>query len=446
MLETRSKLVNFSLFFTIAYRNIVQARRRSLLLGSAIAFVTFVHIGLQSVSNGYMQGMVNGATAIAAGHVNVVGLYKYRPSAMFPVLNQSQSIMDVIDDYPEVKWVSGRVAMGGKLVGHRSSTFMMLQGIEMAKEVRLQKALRLIDSLDGETDLTALLKGSGLLLAQSQAEELELSVGDFVNFDAGTLFGSNVVTLQVVGIYQDIGLMTRMFAFTTNDVVRNVLQVGDDIGGRILIYLDDREKAADFMRRLRDDLASRGFQFTEYQPSSLIMRWDDLERGDWTGQRLDMTTWRDNMSEVRMVIRAIDGISAILLVVLSVIVVIGIFNTIWISARERANEIGCIRAIGMSSRQVLGIFMLEALLIGLFGAAAGGILGYSVVQLITLIEIPINNEAMRLILFANTVNLAISWLDIVLAVLGFALVTGLAAFLPSLSAARIQPIQAINKV
>ena len=121
-------------------------------------------------------------------------------------------------------------------------------------------------------------------------------------------------------------------------------------------------------------------------------------------------------------------------------------NTIWISARERTNEIGCIRAIGMASRSVMILFMLEAMMLGFIGALAGGIAGYIAVNFISALEIPIQNEAMRIVLFANKVNLKIDLIEIIMAVGAFSLLTSLAALLPSIKAAHIQPIQAINHI
>ena len=55
-----------------------------------------------------------------------------------------------------------------------------------------------------------------------------------------------------------------------------------------------------------------------------------------------------------------------LIVILIAIVVIGIMNTMWIAIRERTREIGTLRAIGMQRREVLWMFLLESLMLGLF--------------------------------------------------------------------------------
>ncbi len=56
---------------------------------------------------------------------------------------------------------------------------------------------------------------------------------------------------------------------------------------------------------------------------------------------------------------------------------IGILNIMIVSLMERTREIGILKALGMKSRTVLGIFLTEALVVGLVGAVLGVVTGYS---------------------------------------------------------------------
>ncbi len=56
---------------------------------------------------------------------------------------------------------------------------------------------------------------------------------------------------------------------------------------------------------------------------------------------------------------------------------IGIMNIMIVSLMERTREIGILKALGMKSRTVLGIFLTEALVVGLVGAVFGVVTGYS---------------------------------------------------------------------
>jgi putative ABC transport system permease protein len=65
------------------------------------------------------------------------------------------------------------------------------------------------------------------------------------------------------------------------------------------------------------------------------------------------------------------GIGAVSLVVGGV----GIMNVILVSTIERTKEIGIMRAIGTRRVEVLKMFLFEALILGLIGGTAGGLLG-----------------------------------------------------------------------
>jgi putative ABC transport system permease protein len=68
----------------------------------------------------------------------------------------------------------------------------------------------------------------------------------------------------------------------------------------------------------------------------------------------------------------LTAIAAISLIVAGV----GIMNIMTVSIIERTREIGILKAIGATDRSVLGIFLVEALMIGLIGSLIGLGLGY----------------------------------------------------------------------
>jgi putative ABC transport system permease protein len=72
---------------------------------------------------------------------------------------------------------------------------------------------------------------------------------------------------------------------------------------------------------------------------------------------------------IGMITIAVSGIAGVSLLVGAM----GILTVMWISVHERTNEIGLLRALGVSSNTIQGIFLLESVLL----AVAGGVLGLS---------------------------------------------------------------------
>jgi putative ABC transport system permease protein len=75
------------------------------------------------------------------------------------------------------------------------------------------------------------------------------------------------------------------------------------------------------------------------------------------------------------------GIAAISLLVAG----IGIMNIMIVSLIERTREIGILKALGMRSRTVLGIFLGESVIIGVIGAVIGIILGWGLANIVAVI-------------------------------------------------------------
>jgi putative ABC transport system permease protein len=88
------------------------------------------------------------------------------------------------------------------------------------------------------------------------------------------------------------------------------------------------------------------------------------------------------ISTVRAILKTIQqftgGINAFLssIAVVSLIVgAVGIITTLYTAVIERTREIGTLKAIGAQNKDILALFLVEALLIGIFGATLGMLSG-----------------------------------------------------------------------
>ncbi|HUR21359.1 MAG TPA: FtsX-like permease family protein [Vicinamibacterales bacterium] len=119
---------------------------------------------------------------------------------------------------------------------------------------------------------------------------------------------------------------------------------------------------------------------------------------------------------------------------------LGIINTMVMSILERTREIGIMKAIGGSDRDVRGIFMVEAGVIGVLGGVAGIILGWAVGRVINFgANIYFERQG------GTPGNLfSLPWW-LIGGALAFALLVSLiAGSYPARRAARLDPIQALR--
>jgi ABC-type antimicrobial peptide transport system permease subunit len=123
-----------------------------------------------------------------------------------------------------------------------------------------------------------------------------------------------------------------------------------------------------------------------------------------------------------------------------VVSAIGMFNTMTITLLERTNEIGIMRSIGISGRDIRKIFLMEASLMGLFGGIGGVAVGYVAGQAVNfLINILAKNFG------GTSISLFYSPWQFILIVVGFSIVVGfLTGIYPSIRASRLNPLDALR--
>ena len=94
---------------TIAIRNLVQHRRRTLFLGAAIAAVTALLVLLSGLSTGVRETMIDTATTLSTGHVNVGGFYKVTAGQAAPVVTDYKKVLAVVEKaVPEMDYAVER--------------------------------------------------------------------------------------------------------------------------------------------------------------------------------------------------------------------------------------------------------------------------------------------------------------------------------------------------
>jgi putative ABC transport system permease protein len=142
-----------------------------------------------------------------------------------------------------------------------------------------------------------------------------------------------------------------------------------------------------------------------------------------TTQQAMLDVFGNVMRMVTMAVGAIAGISL-------VVGAIGILTMMWITVRERTQEIGLARAVGASTTQVAGLFLAEAAMVALLGGAAGVSVGFGLGALLRWFVpgLPVETP-----------------LSFVLMALGVSFGVGLlSGVLPARRAAQLDPIEALR--
>lgn len=426
----------------IAFRNLMAHRRRTALLGGAIAGVTAVLVILMGVTNGMKATMLESATTLMSGHVNVGGFFKVTAGQSAPVVTHYTKVIEQLrKDVPELDYVTHRGRGWAKLVSDTGSVQVGVGGIDIESEPGFRKVVQVREgSLDG------LNEARTILIFEEQARKLGVKVGDTVTLSAPTMRGvNNTLDVRVAAIAANIGMMSSFNTFVPNQSLRDLYQLKDDATGAILLYLKDMKDVPAVQQRLRTRLAEAGYQLMDNDPRAFWMKFDVVNREGWTGQKLDITNWEDEISFVNWVVTALSFITFWLTFVLLVVIAAGIMNTLWIAIRERTREIGTLRAIGMQRARVLVMFLTEALMLS-FTATVAGALGATALCLFINAQHVKVPEVVQVMLLTEHWFLKVDAGPVIFAVVLITMASMLVSLIPSFLAARMKPVTAMHHI
>lgn len=160
-----------------------------------------------------------------------------------------------------------------------------------------------------------------------------------------------------------------------------------------------------------------------------------LERALGDSPAIRIQDRRDLVEDITGTVGIVLNLLYGMLAMAVVVAVLGVVNTLAMSVRERAQEIGMLRAIGLDRSAVKRMVRLESIVISLFGGVLGvglGVFfGWAVGELVTVLGI-------------TTWTLVLPWGRLALTLAAAALVGVVAAVWPARRAARMDVLRAIQ--
>jgi len=213
----------------------------------------------------------------------------------------------------------------------------------------------------------------------------------------------------------------------------------------IFIALEDAEDLVTWYQGQRPDRRNDGY-------SQAVIIVDDPEKVLKIEQELLLEGFlafsaRSTLQQINVIFAVIQaafgGIGAIALIVAA----IGIANTMIMSILERTREIGLMKALGATNRDVMSIFIAEAGAIGLLGGVGGVVFGAGIAKIIDLIAQAYINNQLAASGATGDAGLSLAviplWLPVFAIV--FSLIIGLASGIyPALRAVQLDPVKALK--
>ena len=406
------------LYLRLAWRNIWRHKRRTIIIVLAMSLTLGLMMWYDGLMNGFTDAIYGNAVKILGGNVQVHA-EGYRAEAnsnpLFP-LADPQAVIIAAESNPLTLAATQRIHTGGLVTSREGAFSVGIIGVEPEKEMKVNiigQNVKEGRNLTGD-DLDNVLIGKGL------ADTMGVKVGDRI-----TMVGRSQHeqmrqrTMTVVGIF-DLGLP---------DIEKQTVYIS--LGEAQALYnVAGSTEVAIFLEKLG-------------QENNVI---DSMKPG-LPGYEIE--SFQANYPDLASAINSKNGVMDIFSVIIIAIAGVGILNLLLMAVYERTREIGVLGAMGLKPRQISLLFVLEGIMIGLVGVAAGIVLGLAINGYLMKVGMDFGNMTQAASYMALMQSRAYpTWgvEKLPLRVSMIVIISALAALIPAAEAGRREPAEALHFV
>ena len=352
----------------LAIRNVFRNKVRSLITLAAIAFGC---ISLIVVGGFFEDTFLQMREAVIHSHLGHIQVYKkgyiekgnVRPFDY--MIENPDKIKKLISSIEHVKFITPRITFSGLLSTGENTVSVIGQGVAPEGEI----AISIAETLEGSTSVVTIEAGENLsqsdmydvILGKGLAKAMGSKVGDFIILVCNTIGGAlNAMDMKVKGVFFTASKEFDDHAVRMPIAAAQTLLRTDKV--QTLVVLVDKTENTN---RVKKQLLH-------------LVKDKDLE----------LKPWYELADFYNKTVELYGRQFLVLKFIIAIIVILSIFNTINMSIWERTREIGTIMALGSRRREVLKLFLLEGLVLGILGGLIGITAGTVLAYLISLIGIP----------------------------------------------------------
>jgi len=409
----------FTLFIGMRY---TKAKRRNNFI-SFISLVSMLGIALGVMALITVLSVMNGFEKEVKARI--LGMVSHITITDFdgPVQDW-QSLANKISANNHVKGIAPYTEGQVMMVNGEKVTGALIRGVIPTEEPKVDE----IDTSMKEGELVDLKPGEyGIVLGKELAHFLRLSVGEKVT----------VVTPQAN--MTPVGMIPRLKQFT----VTGIYEVGMYEYDRTMaiIHIQDAGKlfrqdgGVTGVRLKLDNLFNSRLVKSELEKVVSINYWI----GDWTRKHTNY-------------FRAVKTEKAVMFIILMLIVAVAAFNivsTLVMMVTDKLSDIAILRTLGASPNQIMQIFLVQGVMIGVVGTIIGVVLGVTlslnIETIISAIEKAFNTQFLPPDLYYISSVPSDMHIDDVFKIMTISIVISIVATLyPAYRASRVQPAEALR--
>ncbi|HTX79230.1 MAG TPA: ABC transporter permease [Longilinea sp.] len=396
----------------LAFRNISRNKRRSILSALAVALGLALLLMMASIVRGEMQGALATSIKLSSGDLQVrsSSYVEAKTSLKWSdlVINPDE-VAAQIKALPQVLEATPRLFATGIVTVGDTSTGVKLLGLDPLSTASTPYS-------DGMVSGTFLASDdqSGILIGKGLADKLKVAVGDQLALYANTSNGDvaqqkftirGIFSTQTPGIDDTTVLLPLAKAQALTQTTNHA--------STIFVLLKDRDQSG---------VVAASINTPGYQ----VLTWQGMN---------EVIIQTEQFANAYMFL--------MYLIVLGVTATV-IVNTLVMAVYERTREIGILAAIGMKGRRIMTLFLTEASLLAAGGIVVGLILGVLICLYLEKFGIYIGDIGATGFLVGERIYAELNVNDAFMLTIVALIVTLVASLYPAITAARLEPVEALH--
>ena len=414
--------------WNLSLKNLFRNKLRSSVSIIAIAISVCVVVMLRGLIMGMIDSMVSLELQYSSGHIKVIDKeYESKErllSLQHPVDGfngeGAGKMEQELTDIQGVERVLSRLKFGAAATVDGEMVSMMAMGVQPEDEIAFTNVENNItNGRMVEMGKTEIALGTRLLV------KINKNVGDSVTILFTDSFGSfRGYTFNIVGeIESGLKLLDEKVMYLPLDTAQNILDM-PGMATELLLVTENYRDVKSYLPNVRKVFDENGAS-EEY----LVQPWQEV----------------NPMISMLTVAKHIYNIIYVMLIFLACFVVI---NTMVMIIKERTKEIGMMTALGLKSRDILYMFIMEGTVMGVFGSLLGVILGGIGNKILS--EVGLNYAAALSdmdaeFLFKPIIYPVFTYENLIFSFILGVIITAIACIIPARRAAELEPTDALRQ-
>lgn len=275
-------------------------------------------------------------------------------------------------------------------------------------------------------------------LSDLQGGAYNVVIGRLLARNLGVMPGDKLLLTMPQVQVTPAGLFPRVKRFTVSGVFEVGAQMDQNL---VLIHLQDAQK----LLRLSGEAEGLRIKTRDIYRAGSIAENLELALGDG----VSASDWSETQGSLFQAVKMEKIVIGVLLMIVVFVAAFNIISSLVLMVADKRSDIAVLRTMGMSAAQVMAIFMVQGLSVGLLGILIGALLGCVLAINIGDVVAWLEGLTGRYIFdpsiyFISSLPSDLQWPDLIVVCASAVVLSFLATLYPAWRATRIEPAEALR--